>query len=78
MEPVRGRRFQLFVAKTLTRGQAFLEVQENVKIVGSKIEADKLTPSQIPSKLAVRLAQKGEECVKYSNLLHETANSRLS
>ncbi|GFV57500.1 hypothetical protein TNCV_4561361 [Trichonephila clavipes] len=38
MEPACDRRLQLFVvAKTLIGGQEFLEVQENEKIVGSKI-----------------------------------------
>ncbi|GFX76947.1 hypothetical protein TNCV_2258101 [Trichonephila clavipes] len=38
MEPACDRCLQLFVvAKTLTGGQVFLEVKENVKIAGSKI-----------------------------------------
>ncbi|GFQ92731.1 hypothetical protein TNCT_495221 [Trichonephila clavata] len=38
MEPACDRHLQLFlVAKTLTGGQAFLEMQENVKTNGSKI-----------------------------------------
>ncbi|GFW06324.1 hypothetical protein TNCV_37981 [Trichonephila clavipes] len=40
MEPECGRRLQLFVAaKTLTGGQEFLVVQENLKIVDRKIRA---------------------------------------
>ncbi|GFX27247.1 hypothetical protein TNCV_3340591 [Trichonephila clavipes] len=40
MEPACARRLQSFVVtKTLTGGQEFLEVQENVKIAGRKIRA---------------------------------------
>ncbi|GFW55840.1 hypothetical protein TNCV_122241 [Trichonephila clavipes] len=54
MEPTCDRRLQLFVfAKTLIGGQKFLEVQESVKITGSKIRAagaDQTAPRLIPSK----------------------------
>ncbi|GFU53853.1 hypothetical protein TNCV_4254611 [Trichonephila clavipes] len=40
MEQACDRRLELFVvAKTITGGQEFLEVQENVDITGSKIRA---------------------------------------